>query len=345
MGKQNNDYKAEYVDIHGKKHIVTADEAFVANGYNDPPGGYYCPYCKVPMVLCNRNGHWYFRTKPPRLDKRSQEDKDANGHRKGCKNRQTVIRKVVVEERQFSTDTENVNIAGFILRNEKSNKASAIINNMESSVTGTKRAIDPNDADISYDSKRRLINGCYDLYCASYIRGFGRSKIKTSLDSNSPRDLLTSCVLNYNNHILFRNGKLRLKGYKIAVAKKINPTDELIVSLKAKLNLSGKIWILCDPYIGEKASHVYYIFDTDENYDAGKKFRGIVGKKESSGLFLIACFWETPESSDDGVVPICVGGEELSVRCFVGHIRGRNIYELPALSSDKNIEPADFIDL
>ena len=74
MGKQNEDYKAEYVDIHGKRHIVTAEEAFAVNGYNDPPGGYYCPYCKIPMVLCHRNNHWYFRTNPPRLDKRAQED-------------------------------------------------------------------------------------------------------------------------------------------------------------------------------------------------------------------------------------------------------------------------------
>lgn len=343
MGKSNLDYNAEYIDAVGKKHIVTAEEAFEANGYNDPPEGYYCPYCKIPMVLCHRNNHWHFRTNPPRLDKRSEKDKNSNGHRENCIFRQNVHRKVVVE-RQYSKDTDNVNIAEIILRNENSRQSSATVGNTGESRIGSKKAEDSEEVDVVYDSKIQPINSSIDLYRASYMRGFGRSKIKASMDFNVPRELLTNCILNANNYLSFRNGELRLEGYKIAVARRVNPNDEIIVALKQKLNLKGRsIWILCDPYIGENASRVYYAFDTDEKERAGMDFRKIAGKKDSSRLFLIACLWELPANSADGMMIVNLDGRKVPVRCFIGHVRGKNIFELPDLNDDKNLEPAELI--
>lgn len=342
MGKQNEDYKAEYVDIHGKRHIVTAEEAFAVNGYNDPPGGYYCPYCKIPMVLCHRNNHWYFRTNPPRLDKRAQEDKDSNGHLDGCQYRQVICRRVVVE-RQYSKDTDNVNIAEIILKNEKTRQSSEAVSNIGESRAGIEKIKDSEEADVNYDSKIQPIKSCIDLYRAAYMRGFGRSKIKTSKNLNVPRELLINCILNANNYLSFRNGNLKLEGYKIAIARRVYAQDEIAVALRQKLNLPGSVWILSDPYIGERSSRVYYAFDTDENKDGGTNFRTVAGKKGSSKLFLIACLWELPANSNEGTLTVNVKGKDIPIRCSIGHIRGRNIEELPELSNDKNLEPAELI--
>ena len=209
---------------------------------------------------------------------------------------------------------------------------------------GSRKAEEDEDAELGYWSKKRPIKTYYDLYCASYMTGFRRIEIKTSIDSDACKDLLTGCVLNSNNYDLFRNGSLKLEGYKIAVARRVNPNDEIIVALKQKLNLNGSsIWILSDPYIGEKASRVYYAFDTDENKDSGINFRTVAGKKGSSKLFLIACLWELPTNSNDGTLTVNVRGKDISIRCSIGHIRGRNIEELPDLSNDKNLEPAEVI--
>ena len=247
-------------------------------------------------------------------------------------------------ERQYSKDTDNVNIAEIILKNEKTQQSLEAVSNIGESRTGIEKTKDSEEADVNYDSKIQPINSSIDLYRASYMRGFGRSKIKASMDFNVPRELLTNCILNANNYLSFRNGELRLEGYKIAVARRVNPNDEIIVALKQKLNLKGRsIWILCDPYIGENASRVYYAFDTDEKERAGMDFRKIAGKKDSSRLFLIACLWELPANSADGMMIVNLDGRKVPVRCFIGHVRGKNIFELPDLNDDKNLEPAELI--
>lgn len=343
MGKQNEDYKAEYVDIHGERHIVTAEEAFAANEYSNPVGGYYCPYCKIPMVLCHRKNHWYFRTNPPRLDKRSQKDKDSNGHLDGCKYRQTIRRIVVEIERQYSKDTINLNIAEIILRNEELQQSSKTVLERKENTTGIKKPEEPGEADVIYGSEIQPIKTFCDLYRAAYMRGFSRNEIKTLKDLIVTKELLINCVLNANNYLSFRNGNLKLEGYKIAVAKRVYAQDEIAVALRQKLNLPGSVWILSDPYVGERTSRVYYAFDTDENKKGGINFRTIAGKKGSSKLYLIACLWELPANSNDGTLTVNVRGKDIPIRCSIGHIRGRNIEELPDLSNDKNLEPAELI--
>ena len=98
-------------------------------------------------------------------------------------------------ERQYSKDTDNVNIAEIILKNEKTRQSSEAVSNIGESRAGIEKIKDSEEADVNYDSKIQPIKSCIDLYRAAYMRGFGRSKIKTSKNLNVPRELLINCIL------------------------------------------------------------------------------------------------------------------------------------------------------
>lgn len=330
----------------GQEHEVTATDATRINKVMNPPPEYHCKHCGIPLVLASKKGNPYFRAKGERLEKRSEEEKSFNGHKEGCEYRARVKRKTVTDD-SYSRDLSGVCLEDVLRKGDLifEKKEAPTSGAVMSGQTSTK-VVDNYEWEEGDSSKPRLIRTARDIYYVSYITEFSRREIRLSTKSGKKAQI-RECVLNAKTFLSFRNGTYSLEGYKQAVAMKIGAQDQIGNAIRTKvkeLGMAEFAWVLCDPYAGNRLSRVYYAL-VPENNKADKRLRDTLMKRKGPGyVYLIGCEWERLSDGGSDLLTINVNGKKMTVCCYLGHIRGDNIEELPVPGTAERREDPELLD-
>ena len=340
-GGKTLDIKAKYVDKNGITRVENGNAAYARNGLIAPKGGYHCPGCGIELMLSHLGQYWYLKAKPTKKteDKKKQKIVD-NGHKDGCMYHR--YRKIRTEQaKRYHSDLTyfDPDIELEKQRREKDNKPGKTIH-----VPGFGMNISEKDFEIEVihgKAKILKVKSFHGMYIASY-----------HMDGKSPvgkaRTPIRQMIINAESIADFRAGKsgYSIDGIRGVVATKIHPLDEFVVALRQALDMDRKgVWVLVDPYKGPLTERIFYVFDTAEDYDAGRAFVDEVIKGgKTSGLYFIACDWTLPVGSDNGKLTVKVGADEYVLRCSIGHIRSKaDIRTLPPIGNDKSEEPEEAI--
>ena len=342
-GGKTLDIKARYVDKNGMTHVENGNAAYARNGLKTPRSGYICSGCGIELMLSHLGSYWYFKAKPTKKteDEKKQKIVD-NGHKDGCTYKRRRKTKKVQSKRYHADMTYfEPNIELEKQRREKDNKPGKTIHVPELGMNISEKDF---EIEVIHGKPKILkVKSFYGLYLASY-----------HVDGKSPvgkaRIPIRQMIVNAESISDFRAGKAgySIDGIKGVVATKIHPADEIVTALRQAIGMDRKgVWGLVDPYNGPLTERVFYVFDTAEDYDAGRAFVDeVIRGGKTSSLYFIACDWTLPIGSDNGKVKVNVGPDEYVLRCSIGHIRSKaDIRTLPPLGNEKSEERAEDISL